>query len=88
LRDEPWLRTSPIFAPADGWGGDENRNGVIRRYSPERCEIRMGMTKEVRKIVDEADNRPMRVPGYRTSAEVFAGELSELQDQQGRRASK
>ena len=48
----------------------------------------MGMTKEVRKIVDEADNRPMRVPGYRTSAEVFAGELSELQDQQGRRASK
>lgn len=38
---------------------------------------------ELREIVDEADNRPMRVLDYRTPAEAFADELLELQDQQG-----
>lgn len=43
----------------------------------------MGMAGELREIVDEADNRPMRVLDYRTPAEAFADELLELQDQQG-----
>ena len=43
---------------------------------------------ELREIVDEADNRPMRVLDYRTPAEAFADELLELQDQQGRCTSK
>lgn len=45
-------------------GSNENRNGMIRRYPPERSEIRMGMAGELREIVDEADNRPMRVLDY------------------------
>ena len=69
-------------------GSNENRNGMIRRYPPERCEIRMDMAGELREIVDEADNRPMRVLGYRTPAEAFADELLELQDQQGCCTSK
>ena len=69
-------------------GSNENRNGMIRRYLPKRCEIRMDMAKEVREIVDEADNRPMRVLDYRTPAEAFADELLELQDQQGCCTSK
>ena len=64
-------------------GSNENRNGMIRRYLPKRSEIRMGMAGELREIVDEADNRPMRVLDYRTPAEAFADELLELQDQQG-----
>lgn len=56
-------------------GGNENRNGMIRRYLPKRSEIRMGMAGELREIVDEADNRPMRVLDYRTPAEAFADEL-------------
>ena len=59
-------------------GSNENRNGMIRRYLPERGEIRMDMAGELREIVDEADNRPMRVLGYRTPAEAFADELLEL----------
>ena len=39
-------------------GSNENRNGMIRRYLPKRCEIRMDMAKEVREIVDEINNRP------------------------------
>ena len=56
-------------------GSNENRNGMIRRYLPKRSEIRMGMAGELREIVDEADNRPMRVLDYRTPAEAFADEL-------------
>jgi IS30 family transposase len=69
-------------------GSNENRNGMIRRYLPKRSEIRMGMAGELREIVDEADNRPMRVLDYRTPAEAFADELLELQDQQGCCTSK
>ena len=58
------------------WGGNENRNGMIRRYPPKRGDIRMDMAGELREIVDEADN------------EAFADELLELQDQQGCCTSK
>ena len=89
LRDGLGMAT--YFAdPYSSWqrGSNENRNGMIRRYLPKRCEIRMDMAKEVREIVDEADNRPMRVLDYRTPAEAFADELLELQDQQGCCTSK
>ncbi len=84
LRDGPGMDT--YFADpysSRRRGGNENRNGMIRRYLPKRSEIRMGMAGELREIVDEADNRPMRVLDYRTPAEAFADELLELQDQQG-----
>ena len=89
LRDEPGMDT--YFAdPYSSWqrGSNENRNGMIRRYLPKRSEIRMDMAGELREIVDEADNRPMRVLDYRTPAEAFADELLELQDQQGCCTSK
>lgn len=89
LRDGLGMAT--YFAdPYSSWqrGSNENRNGMIRRYLPKRCEIRMDMAKEVREIVDEINNRPMRVLGYRTPAEAFADELLELQDQQGCCTSK
>ncbi len=57
----------------------ENRNGMIRRYLPKRCTIAMGMAREVQEIVDEINNRPMRVLGYRTPAEAFVDELVNLQ---------
>ena len=84
LRDGPGMDT--CFADpysSRRRGSNENRNGMIRRYPPKRSEIRMDMAGELREIVDEADNRPMRVPDYRTPAEAFADELLELQDQQG-----
>ena len=84
LRDEPG--TDTYFADpysSRQRGSNENRNGRIRRHPPKRSEIRMDMAGELREIVDEADNRPMRVLDYRTPAEAFADELLELQDQQG-----
>ena len=69
-------------------GGNENRNGVIRRYLPKRSCIEPSMAADVQAIVDETNNRPMWVLGYRTPAEAFADELLELTDKQGRCTSK
>lgn len=69
-------------------GGNENRNGVIRRYLPKRSRIEPSMAADVQAIVDEINNRPMWVLGYRTPAEAFADELLELTDKQGRCTSK
>jgi len=60
-------------------GSNENRNGMIRRYLPKRSEITLDMAKEVREIVDEINNRPMRILGYRTPGEAFTDELLNLQ---------
>ena len=84
---QPTLRKNTA-EPVEQTLKQNNRNGMIRRYLPKRCEIRMDMAKEVREIVDEINNRPMRVLGYRTPAEAFADELLELQDQQGCCTSK
>ena len=80
LRDEPSMAT--YFAdPYSSWqrGGNENRNGMIRRYLPKRTIIEPGMARELQEIVDETDNRPMRALGHRTPAEAFADELPDLQ---------
>lgn len=69
-------------------GGNENRNGAIRRYLPKRTRIDPSMADEIQAIVDETDNRPMRVLGYRTPAEAFADELLSLTEQQGCCTSK
>ena len=69
-------------------GGNENRNGAIRRYLPKRTRIDPSMADEIQAIVDETDDRPMRVLGYRTPAEAFADELLSLTEQQGCCTSK
>lgn len=49
----------------------ENRNGMIRRHPPKRTPVAPSMARELQEIVDETDNRPMRVLGCRTPAEAF-----------------
>lgn len=77
-----WPRILPTRIPSRRRGGDENRNDIIRRYLSKCRKIDMGMAKDVQKITDETDNRPMRVLGYRTLAEAFIDELTDLQNQQ------
>ena len=89
LRDELGMDT--YFAdPYSSWhrGSNENRNGIIRRCLPKRTIIEPGMARGLQEIVDETDNRPMRVLGHRTPAEAFADELLNLQDKQGCCTSK
>ena len=76
----------PVLQPAAGKQRERERHdppvSARTRRDPE------DMAGELREIVDEADNRPMRVLDYRTPAEAFADELLELQDQQGCCTSK
>ena len=69
-------------------GSNKNRNGAIRRYLPKRSRIEPSMAADAQAIVDEINNRPMRVLGYRTPAEAFTDELLELTNEQGRCTSK
>ena len=62
----------------DGHPHDGNRNGVIRRYLPKRSRIEPSMAADVQAIVDEINNRPMWVLGYRTPAEAFANGASHI----------
>ncbi|PKD15349.1 transposase [Bifidobacterium longum] len=50
---------------------------MIRRYLPRRTPVAPSMARELQEIVDETDNRTMRVLGCRTPAEAFADELLE-----------
>ena len=36
---------------------------MIRRYPPKRTPVAPSMARELQEIVDETDNRPMRVLG-------------------------
>lgn len=61
---------------------------MIHRYLPKRSRIEPSMANDVQAIMDEINNRPMRVLGYRTPAEAFADELLSLTEQQGCCTSK
>ena len=41
----------------------ENRNGMVRRCLPKRTPVAPSMARELQEIVDETDNRTMRVLG-------------------------
>lgn len=69
-------------------GGNENRNGVIRRHLPERFRIEPSMANDVQAIMDGINNRPMRVLGHRAPAKAFTDELIELTNEQGRCTSE
>ncbi|OQM67774.1 transposase [Bifidobacterium bifidum] len=73
--------------PGRGWSPPPV-SGIIRRCLPKRTIIEPGMARELQEIVDETDNRPMRMLGHLTPAEAFADELLNLQDKQGCCTSK
>lgn len=69
-------------------GGNENRNDVIHRHPPKHSRIEPSMANDVQAIMDEINNRPMRVLGCRTLAEAFTDEPLELTNEQRRCISK
>lgn len=52
-------------------GTNENTNGLIRRYLPKRTPFRDLTQQHVDLIVEELNNRPRKILGYRTPNEVF-----------------
>ncbi len=52
-------------------GTNENTNGLIRQYLPKSMGFEFITQENCQKIMDKLNNRPRKVLGFRTPAEVF-----------------
>ena len=52
-------------------GTVENRNGLIRWFFPKQTDFREVALREIKKVENEINNRPIRKFGYKTANEVF-----------------
>ncbi len=68
------LEAAFFFAhPYHSWerGTNENTNGLIRQYLPKSMGFELLTQEDCQKIMDKLNNRPRKVLGFRTPAEVF-----------------
>ena len=56
----------------------ENGNGILRQFLPRSADIDALSQKEIDKIVDKINNRPMKCLGFQTPAEVFKQHYGQL----------
>jgi len=66
--------------PYSSWqrGTNENTNGLVRRYLPKKTDFTTLSQSELDDIVEEINNRPRKVLGYKTANEVYSEELAKL----------
>lgn len=59
--------------PYSAWqrGTSEHFNGRIRKYLPKRTRLDTITDSELADIITEINNRPRKILGWRTPAEVF-----------------
>ena len=57
---------------------NENTNGVLRQYFPKGTDLARWSAQELEAVAYTLNNRPRKVLGWRTPAEVFAGQLHSL----------
>jgi IS30 family transposase len=75
------LGTKVYFAqPYASWqrGSNEHVNGILRRYLPRTADLDLLTDKELTKVVNQINDRPRKILGYRTPKDVFNQELSKL----------
>ena len=61
-----------------GKGSVENGNGILRYDLPRSINIDSLSQKQIDKIVNRINNRPMKCLGFKTPAEVFKQHYNEL----------
>ncbi len=74
------LETDFYFAhPYQSWqrGLNEHTNGLIREYFPKKTEFQDISDREIINVQNKLNNRPRKVLGYRTPAEVFFAKITE-----------
>lgn len=66
--------------PYSSWqrGTNENTNGLLRRYLPKRTDFTNLTQDELNDIVEEINNRPRKVLGYKTANEVYSEQIAKL----------
>jgi IS30 family transposase len=72
----------PVFFcdPYSSWqkGSVEQVIGLVRRYIPKGTDLRLVTPKQLRAIQDRLNNRPRKVLGFQTPAEVFSSHCKSL----------
>jgi IS30 family transposase len=63
--------------PYQSWqrGLNENTNGLLRQYFPKGCDFLVVTAEKIAEVEELLNNRPRKILGYRTPAEVMAHRL-------------
>lgn len=59
-------------------GTNENRNGLVRFYLPRDTDLDKLTPRQVRRVENLINNRPVKLLGYKTPNEVFTLEMNKL----------
>lgn len=70
--------TSYFCDPYASWqrGAVENANGLLRRHFPKGTDFKAITQKQIKKVENKYNNRPMKCLGGRTPAEVFYEQIN------------
>lgn len=49
----------------------ENTNGLLRQYLPKSTDLSVHSAADLKAIADQINNRPRRIPGWRSPSEVL-----------------
>ncbi len=66
--NSPWQRVT-----------SENTNGLLRQYFPKGTDLSRWSAEDLEAVALTINDRPRKVLGWRTPAEVFAEQLQSLQ---------
>jgi IS30 family transposase len=59
-------------------GTNENRNGLVRFYLPKDINLDRLTSRQIRRVENLINNRPVKLLGYRTPNEAFVSEMNKL----------
>jgi IS30 family transposase len=69
-----------LFVTWPSWRGtNENTNGLLRQYFPKGTDLARWSAEDLEAVALGINNRPRKILGWKTRAEVFEEQLRSLQ---------